>query len=64
MKKFPDNPENYNPVQLLHQMKPGTKFTEKILNANPASFEITCEINGVSFSGQGNLYFIILKLCF
>lgn len=54
MKKFPDNPENYNPVQLLHQMKPGTKFTEKVLAANPAIFEISCEINSVPFSGQGN----------
>lgn len=59
MKKFPDNPENYNPVQLLHQMKPGTKFTEKVVIVNPAVFEISCEINSVQFTGQGNFYFII-----
>lgn len=59
MKKFPENPENYNPVQLLHQMKPGTKFSEKTVSSNPAHFQITCEINGGSFTGEGNLCFKI-----
>lgn len=56
MKKFPQNPEIYNPVQLLHQMIPGIKFTEKIIStANPSVFEIKCELNQVVFKGQGNI---------
>lgn len=54
MKKFPDHPEKYNPIQLLHHMIPGIKFTEKVLNAIPPIFEISCEINGIPFSSQGN----------
>lgn len=55
MKKFPQNPENYNPVQLLHQMAPGIHFIEKTLNhSNPSLFEASCEINKISFKGQGN----------
>jgi len=57
MKKFPVNPEVYNPVQLLHQMTPGIQITEKTLSvANPSLFEATCEMNHISFKGQGNIY--------
>lgn len=57
MKKFPTNPENYNPVQLLHQMTPGIKFNEVIGNTtnNPIVFETSCELNDSIFIGQGNI---------
>lgn len=55
LKKFPDHPENYNPVALLHQLTPDTKFSEKLLAVNPALFEI----NGVPFLGKGNFCLII-----
>lgn len=59
MKKFPDNPQNYNPVQLLNQMKPGLKFTDKqIPDSNPVQFEMACEIDNISFSGRGNFFII------
>lgn len=55
MKKFPQNPEIYNPVQLLHQMTPGIQFTERTISAtNPSLFEVKCELNQVAFEGQGN----------
>ncbi|VVC26497.1 Hypothetical protein CINCED_3A019714 [Cinara cedri] len=54
MKKFPTNPENYNPVQLLHQMSPGIKFNEiAIATTSQSRFEASCEMNGVTFKGQG-----------
>lgn len=57
MKKFPDNPEIYNPVQLLHQMSPGIQFVEKTISAtNPSLFETSCVLNDKSFMGQGNIY--------
>lgn len=56
MKKFPNKPELYNPVQLLHQMSPGILFTETTIHFNhPSSFEIKCEMDGVSFTGKGNI---------
>lgn len=58
MKKFPENPENYNPVQLLHQMTPGIKFTEITVSPNnPSIFQVRCEVNGLSFVGEGNNLF-------
>lgn len=58
MKKFPNKPENYNPVQLLHQMAPGIRFIETTINSNnPSSFEVKCEMDGVSFTGKGNIQF-------
>lgn len=57
MKKFPDNPQNYNPVQLLHQMIPGIKFEEKTVSTNnPTVFLVSCVVNGVLFNGQGKFY--------
>jgi len=54
MKKFPDNPENYHPVQLLHQMTPGITFKEVTITANnPSVFEVSCEISSIQFKGQG-----------
>lgn len=57
MKKFPSNPENYNPVQLIHQMSPGIKFNDVSVScsSNPALFESTCELNSSVFIGQGNI---------
>lgn len=56
MKKFPDHPETYNPVQLLHQMTPGVTFKElTISHNNPSIFQVLCEINNVEFNGQGKI---------
>jgi len=64
MKKFPVNPEVYNPVQLLHQMTPGIQLTEKTLSvANPSLFEVTCQMNHISFKGQGSTKKAAKKEC-
>lgn len=58
MKKFPENPLDYNPVQLIYQMTPGIKFIERTINVNnPPLFEVMCKLNGVNFMGQGNLVY-------
>lgn len=58
MKKFPENPDIYNPVQLLHQMTPGLKFIVNTINPNnPPIFQVNCEVNGVPFTGQGNIFY-------
>lgn len=59
MKKFPSNPENYNPVQLLHQMMPGIKFSEQDIEyvSGPQLFKVNCEIKDVQFSGNGIILF-------
>ncbi|XP_050533424.1 uncharacterized protein LOC126901169 isoform X2 [Daktulosphaira vitifoliae] len=55
MKKFPDNPLTFNPLQLLHQLHPGIQFNEKTITpSNPPNFEVSCVINNVSFNGRGN----------
>lgn len=60
MKKFPDHPENYNPVQLLHQLTPGILFREKIVTSkNPSVFEVSCEIENIKFSGQGKVSILL-----
>lgn len=62
MKKFPDNPEIYNPVQLLHQMIPGIQFTEEIISTTGKHlFGVNCELKDVKFSGQGNIYFYYIN---
>jgi len=56
MRKFPENPQNCNPVQLINQLKPGVKFTEVVLNAKtPSLFQVKCVIDDIPFSGQGNI---------
>ncbi|VVC26038.1 Double-stranded RNA-binding domain [Cinara cedri] len=53
-KMFPTNPENYNPVQLLHQMVPNVPFFATINISNtPIRFETSCVLNGKTFKGQG-----------
>lgn len=60
MKKFPDHPENYHPVQLLHQMTPGVMFQEETIIANhPLVFEVSCEISSIKFKGQGKILIIL-----
>ncbi|XP_060858050.1 uncharacterized protein LOC132935493 isoform X2 [Metopolophium dirhodum] len=55
MKKFPEDPKKYNPVQLLNQMKPGVKFIETIINSKrPLVFQVECEIDNITFTGQGS----------
>lgn len=60
MKKFPENPQNYNPVQLLHQMSPGVKFIEKTVSPNnPSVFQAKCDMNGLPFVGEGNNFLLL-----
>ncbi|XP_025406213.1 double-stranded RNA-specific editase 1 isoform X2 [Sipha flava] len=64
MKKFPNKPENYNPVQLLHQMSPGIQFTETTINSNnPSCFEVKCKMDGVTFAGKGSTKKAAKKEC-
>jgi len=57
MKKFPDDPRKYNPIQLINQMKPGIKFIEIIISSKtPTVFQIKCEIDNIPFLGQGNIF--------
>lgn len=65
MKKFPSNPENFNPVQLLHQMSPGIKFKETTISSIiPSLFEASCDINNATFMGQGNILLKIFRVFF
>jgi len=64
MRKFPEDPRNCNPVQLINQMKPGIKFIETTIRLKtPPVFDVQCEIDTISFSGQGNIYVTILYHC-
>jgi len=58
MKKFPENPKNYNPIQLINQMKPGIKYIETIVAAKLPSlfFQVNCVINDILFTGEGNIF--------
>jgi len=58
MKKFPENPKNCNPIQLINQMKPGVKYIETIISAKfPLLFQVTCVIDDIPFTGQGNIFY-------
>jgi hypothetical protein len=64
MKTFPNKPENYNPVQLLHQMTPDIQFKETTIRSNnPTCFEVICEKDGVSFTGKGSTKKAAKKEC-
>ncbi|CAI6354671.1 unnamed protein product [Macrosiphum euphorbiae] len=55
MRKFPEDPKNCNPVQIINQMKPGVKFIETIISLNPPSaFRVKCEIDNIPFTGLGS----------
>ncbi|XP_008184601.2 uncharacterized protein LOC100573606 [Acyrthosiphon pisum] len=55
MKKFPEDPKNCNPVQLINQMKPGAKFIETIISLNrPSVFNVKVEIDNITFTGLGS----------
>jgi len=61
MKKFPEDPRNCNPIQLLYQMKPGVKFIETIISSKmPSDFQMNCEIDTIPFTGRGNILVTIL----
>jgi len=65
MRKFPEDPKNCNPVQLINQMKPGVKFIETIISSKtPSVFQVKCEIDNIPFTGQGNIFVTILYYCF
>lgn len=65
MKKFPDHPESYNPVQLLHQMTPGITFKEiTTTSKNIPVFEVSCEINSIPFKGHGKILIFLNSIKF
>ncbi|XP_060854227.1 uncharacterized protein LOC132932054 [Rhopalosiphum padi] len=64
MRKFPENPKNCNPIQLINQMKPGVKFVETIISSKtPSLFQVNCVIDDVSFTGQGSTKKAAKKEC-
>uniref|UniRef100_A0A2S2NGM1 DRBM domain-containing protein n=1 Tax=Schizaphis graminum TaxID=13262 RepID=A0A2S2NGM1_SCHGA len=64
MRKFPENPKNCNPIQLINQMKPGVKFVETIISSKtPSLFQVNCVIEDVSFTGQGSTKKAAKKEC-
>ncbi|CAH1726603.1 uncharacterized protein LOC114121455 [Aphis gossypii] len=64
MRKFPENPQNCNPIQLINQLKPGVKFTEVVISAKtPSLFQVTCVIDDIPFSGQGSTKKAAKKEC-
>jgi len=61
MRKFPEDPKNYNPIRLLNQMKPGVIFIETFISSKtPSVFQVKCEIDNIPFTGQGNVFVKIL----
>jgi len=56
-KKVPDNAAEMNPIQLLHQMRPGTVFTtdKTMLEGNKPHFTVSAEIEGQQFTGEASL---------
>ncbi|XP_025191758.1 uncharacterized protein LOC112592009 [Melanaphis sacchari] len=64
MRKFPENPKNCNPIQLINQMKPGVQFVETIMSLKtPSLFQVSCVIDDVPFSGQGSTKKAAKKEC-
>jgi len=58
MTKFPENPKNCKPLQLINQMKPGVKYIETIVAAKLSSlfFQVNCVIDDILFTGEGNIF--------
>ncbi|XP_015376701.1 PREDICTED: uncharacterized protein LOC107170983 [Diuraphis noxia] len=64
MKKFPDNPSNYNPIQLINHMKPGMKLIEIIhFSKRPSIFRVKYEIDNFLFFGLGSTKKAAKKEC-
>jgi len=64
MRKFPENPKNCNPIQLINQMKPGVKFVETIISSKtPSLFQVNCIIDDIPFTGQGSTKKAAKKEC-
>ncbi|XP_022175704.1 uncharacterized protein LOC111037437 isoform X2 [Myzus persicae] len=55
MKKFPEDPENWNPIQLLNQMKPGIQYIETQISLCPSIFHVSFKTGDLFFLGQGSL---------
>ncbi|CAI6377387.1 unnamed protein product [Macrosiphum euphorbiae] len=62
-RKFPEDPKNCNPVQLINQMKPGVKFIETIISSTPPVFQVKCEIDNIPFIEQGSTKKAAKKEC-
>ncbi|XP_027851881.1 uncharacterized protein LOC114130973 [Aphis gossypii] len=65
MRKFPENPKNCNPIQLLNQMKPGVKYIEAIAPEKLPLlfFQINCVIDDILFTGEGRTKKAAKKEC-
>lgn len=53
---MPENPLHYNPVMLLHMVRPTIVFTDSQTNTQPGGpheFTVSCEVEGKTYSGVG-----------
>ncbi|KAE9528551.1 hypothetical protein AGLY_012122 [Aphis glycines] len=65
VRKFPENPKNCNPIQLLNQMKPGIKYIEAIAAEKLPLlfFQVNCVIDDILFTGEGRTKKAAKKEC-
>ncbi|XP_026281926.1 double-stranded RNA-specific editase B2 [Frankliniella occidentalis] len=63
--KLPPNPSEIDPVMLLNQISPFSKFTELERDVRDGStvFTLTVEFNGQSFSGSASKKKLAKKIC-
>lgn len=56
-KKVPDNAAEMNPIQLLHQMRPGIEYNsdKTMLEGNKPHFTVSAEIDGQLFQGEASM---------
>jgi len=56
---FPSDPGSYNPMQLMHLMRPDVEYINTLCSNYPPLHQVNCEIDGVPFIGQGNTFVTI-----